>query len=63
MMDAETLDTIHAGILLLGLWVVIDVIARYTLPILTGAAIAAVWTFGYWGFVKLVLPVKWSGQT
>lgn len=59
MIDA---DTIHAGILLIGLWFGIEVAFRENWTLLFTLCILTLWTLGYYGFVKMALPARLSGQ-
>lgn len=60
---AERLDTLHALILFLGLWGLLDYGIQQEWSILFGLGVLSAWTLGYWAFVKHVLPTRWSGQT
>lgn len=59
MVDA---DTAHAGILFLGLWVIVDIGVNQKWPILLALGVLGAWTVGYWSVVKFVLPPSLSGQ-
>jgi hypothetical protein len=55
------MDSVHAGILLVGMWLAIELALAVT-TWLPGLLLAVtVWVVGYYGFIQ-ALPERWSGQ-